>query len=68
MAANVGRKTSAYLHDDPIGKLGARLSAELGIDCIETPEIESSPQPSNKIIYWIDYSERSRRVMLNGQK
>lgn len=68
MAANVGRKISAYLHDDPIGKLGARLSAEFGIACIENPEIESSPQPSNKIIYWIDYSERSRKVMLNGEK
>ena len=68
MTMNVGRKISAYLHDDPIKKLGARLSAELGIDSLETPEIESSQQPSNKIIYWIEYSERSRKVMLNGKK
>lgn len=68
MAANIGRKISAYLHDDPIKKLGARLSAELGLGDAEIDAVELPSIPSNKIIYWIDYSERSRRVMLNGEK
>lgn len=68
MAANVGRKITEYLHDDPVSKLGAHLTAEFGVDSLEASETIIPPQPSNKVIYWIDYSERSRRVMLNGEK
>ena len=68
MAANVGRKITEYLREHPVERIGARISAELGLGDAEIDASELPSIPSNKIIYWIDYSERSRKVVLNGER
>lgn len=68
MTARVGQKITEYLREQPVERIGARISAELGLGDAEIDAVELPSIPSNNIIYWIDYSERSRRVMLNGKK